>query len=187
VQSVTYNIADPDDGSCEECQDESCCLSLKSSLNSRVHRCHWNPTDASTLEGSCHFRDIGHDLTRTVIVALISAIVSAPFALSMQYVVLNVLSKTTRDAKKQNQTEISILERLKSHRQVLNVQSESTIAEQSGRSVEEDLHNLLRELSEYYANLINRESRSKCEDFRCESLFCSSPLCLADAASPLPL
>ena len=34
VQSVTYNIADPDDGSCESCEDESCCLSLRSTLNS---------------------------------------------------------------------------------------------------------------------------------------------------------
>jgi hypothetical protein len=38
VQSVTYNIADPDDGSCEACNDESRCLSLRSTLNARESR-----------------------------------------------------------------------------------------------------------------------------------------------------
>ena len=31
IQSLTYNISDPDDGSCEVCESESCCLSLSSS------------------------------------------------------------------------------------------------------------------------------------------------------------
>jgi hypothetical protein len=40
IQSVT-NIADPDDGSCAACDDESCCLLLKSTLNSNHDRCSW--------------------------------------------------------------------------------------------------------------------------------------------------
>jgi hypothetical protein len=45
IQSVTYNIADPDDGSCEDCEDESCCLSLKSTLNTNEDRCSWKVDD----------------------------------------------------------------------------------------------------------------------------------------------
>jgi hypothetical protein len=41
VQSVTYNIADPDDGSCEACDSVSCCFSLKSTLNLNEDRCYW--------------------------------------------------------------------------------------------------------------------------------------------------
>ncbi len=42
VQSLTYDIADPDDGSCELCEEESCCISLRSTLNSQESRCHWS-------------------------------------------------------------------------------------------------------------------------------------------------
>jgi hypothetical protein len=84
VQSVTYNIADPDDGSCEACKDESKCLSLISTLNMRESRCYWVTNSSSTfMPESCHFREIGGDMTRMFIVAIISAIVSAPFALSI--------------------------------------------------------------------------------------------------------
>jgi hypothetical protein len=41
VQSVTYNIADPDDGSCEACRDENRCLSLRLTLNSNEGQCYW--------------------------------------------------------------------------------------------------------------------------------------------------
>jgi hypothetical protein len=73
----------------------------------RQSRCYWEPTvftesasrtDGGGLEsvsGFCHFREIGEDMTRMFIVALISAIVSAPFALSVQYLIATVLSKET--------------------------------------------------------------------------------------------
>jgi hypothetical protein len=96
VQSVTYNIADPDDGSCESCEDESCCLSLESTLNVNEDRCSWedsSSTNSTGSEGSCHFREIDGDMTRMFIVVMISTVVSAPFALSIQYLIMNVLSK----------------------------------------------------------------------------------------------
>jgi hypothetical protein len=102
VQSVTYNIADPDDGSCEACESESRCLSLRSTLNTRQSRCYWKTdsdsvTFSSSSDGSCHFREIGGDMTRMFVVVLISMIVSAPFALGVQYLIVNVLSKRTID------------------------------------------------------------------------------------------
>jgi hypothetical protein len=163
VQSVTYNIADPDDGSCEKCESESYCLSLKSTLNSQEARCEWYRSSSdqnrseATAEGSCHFRDIGGDTTRTLIVALISAIVSAPIALSIQYLVANVLSKETVDedeeAKKKKAREVRRIETMMSHRRRLKIDSRSPVSdlvESCGKSLQDDLKNLLQELSFYF-------------------------------------
>ncbi len=137
VQSVTYNIADADDGSCEACEDESCCLSLKSTLNSNEDRCYWessgifitNLTSFSLFsssevefEGSCHYREIENDMVRMFIVAMISAIVSAPFALSIQYLIMNVLSKESINQHDESQNKLDShktrMERLTTKRRI---------------------------------------------------------------------
>jgi hypothetical protein len=181
VQSVTYNIADPDDGSCEACESESRCLSLRSTLNMRQSRCYWEPavsTDSGTgtdgggsESGSCHFREIGEDMTRMFIVAMISAIVSAPFALSFQYLIANVLSKATISGADEDN------ERRKYHQ--LRMQRLSTtrtssgslipsrdLVEECGASFEEDYRNLLCELSEHYNTLASGSTKAK--DLRCK-------------------
>jgi hypothetical protein len=174
VQSVTYNIADPDDGSCENCEDESCCLSLKSTLNSNEDRCYWERSSTSTDQGSCHFRQISDDMTRVFIVAMISAIVSAPFALSIQYLVVNVLSQETmtpEEAKREKQLlKWKSLQKLLSSRK-LSVGSEvlptDLVVESCGRSVSEDLENLLKDISGHYKRLL-KANKPKAEEFRGE-------------------
>jgi hypothetical protein len=61
VQSVTYNIADPDDGSCEACKDECWCLSLRSTLNLRESRCYWR-IDSHFFEKESDNLDLPEDL-----------------------------------------------------------------------------------------------------------------------------
>jgi hypothetical protein len=173
VQSVTYNIADPDDGSCENCEDESCCLSLKSTLNSNEDRCYWEVSSTSTDQGSCHFRQISDDLSRVFIVAMISAIVSAPFALSIQYLVVNVLSQETMTPEEvKRETQLSkwkSLQKLLSTRN-LSVDPESPltdlVVEKCGSSVSEDLENLLKDISGHYKRLL--KANKPIEEFRGE-------------------
>jgi hypothetical protein len=173
VQSVTYNIADPDDGSCENCEDESCCLSLRSTLNSNEDRCYWERSSTSTDQGSCHFRQISDDRTRVFIVAMISAIVSAPFALSIQYLVVNILPQETmtpEEAKRETQlSKWNSLQKLLSSRN-LSVDPESPptdLVEKCGRSVSEDLENLLKDISGHYQRLL-KANKPKAEEFRGE-------------------
>ena len=90
VQSVTYNIADPDDGSCEDASTRQECLQLKSSISSGESKCYWEDPDES-----CHFRPIDESVVRVVIVALFAAAVSAPFAVLFQSLIMFVLSAET--------------------------------------------------------------------------------------------
>jgi hypothetical protein len=159
VQSVTYNLADPDDGSCESCDDDMrCCLSLRSTLNSGEDRCTWmfasSLSSNSTLSsGSCHFRDINDDMARIFIVAVLSAAVSAPLALSVQYLISDILSKEVITAeemnKKSNYGTLKAIQRMLPQRRVKS-SSMMGLVELCGKSVFEDMKNLQNELSEYY-------------------------------------
>jgi hypothetical protein len=148
VQSVTYNIADPDDGSCEKCEDESCCLSLKSTLNSNEDRCYWSVSaNASAVaEGTCAFREIGGDATRVFTVAILSAIISAPFSLLVQYLVTNVLCAP--DDLSSASSEDLILPRIRSARSTVGIET-NELREACGVSLSSDFKNLLDELSRY--------------------------------------
>jgi hypothetical protein len=186
IQSVTYNIADPDDGSCEECERESCCLSMKSTLNGNEDKCYWESSgvwftnttslslsSASPSEGSCHFREIGEDMIRMFLVAMISATLSAPLALSLQYLIANVLSKecvSEEELEKEKvQSQSRRIQRLMSSR-LSNVKvgnSQSTrLVERCGESSPEDLKNILKELSRHYNELVAKNETSKSKEFR---------------------
>jgi hypothetical protein len=177
VQSVTYNIADPDDGSCESCEDESCCLSLQSTVNGKENRCYWQPSGVNstasraTSGGSCRFREIGEDITRMFIVAIISAVVSAPLALSVQYLIMNVLSKKSvsdEELEKENQRyQLTRMERLKNMRRVDAASSE--LVESCGKTLLEDLGNLLKELSAHHTALVRRNREEHAQELRGKS------------------
>jgi hypothetical protein len=189
VQSVTYNIADPDDGSCEACEDESCCLSLSSTLNSNEDRCYWESSSARWVAnissasssgvgsgGSCHFREIGEDMVRMFIVAMISALVSAPLALSVQYLIMNVLAKETslsgEEAEKEKQRHVERREeRARTIRRLdlgatPSLSSSSDLAENCGGSLLQDMNNLLGELSAHYGSLVANERADQAKEFR---------------------
>jgi hypothetical protein len=174
IQSMTYNIADPDDGSCEACEDESCCLSLKSTLNSNEYRCYWERSYSVEEGGSCLFREIGEDMTRMFIVALISTIVSTPLALSIQYMIANVLSKEAlylgEAERERQQSYLKRIQKLLSSRKTLMPGSQVAtttpdLTESSGRCLQEDLNNFLKELSEYYKWMLV-EKTNEVEEFR---------------------
>jgi hypothetical protein len=130
-------------------------------------------SSAIQSQGSCHFRDIGKDTIRMFIVAIISALVSAPLALSVQYLIMNVLSKESvneeEEAKKMQEYQTR---RVRSTRRLDGVSPSSLLPseleENCGRNLLDDLNNLLRELSAHYAFLLaRREDQAK--EFRSKS------------------
>jgi hypothetical protein len=149
VQSVTYNIADPDDGSCEKCEDESCCLSLKSTLNSNEDRCYWKTQESDAITGSCHFRPISGDMERVFVVAILSAVISAPLSLAVQYLIANVLSLETSGSHEAVTGEIAVGRR----KRVLSEQNSSSLRECCGDNLFDDLKNLVAEASSYGSRL----------------------------------
>jgi hypothetical protein len=102
IEALLYNVTDPDDGSCDRSSTATDCRAHMSSLASNEQMCYWegdivgdSSSDVSDVSGDCYFRDLRGDATRVLIVALISAVIGAPIALAMQYIISNVLCKET--------------------------------------------------------------------------------------------
>jgi hypothetical protein len=97
LEAVTYDLADPDDGSCERMKTRPDCLREQSSL-ANTNKCYWDPTNSS-----CQIRPIDNDFLRVMIVALFAALISTPFALTFQSLIMFVLAGQTIDKSDTNQ------------------------------------------------------------------------------------
>jgi hypothetical protein len=95
MQAVMYNVAEPDDGSCESQVTDLSCLAEKSTLARNANKCYWDSTD-----DKCYFLEPVNDLMRVVFVAVLSAIVSAPISFAVQWMIMNVLAGQTIYRKK---------------------------------------------------------------------------------------
>ena len=88
VQALTYNIAETDDGTCESFTDAIRCVKEESALAKGESKCYW---DSSRQE--CRFSEPTNDFKRVVFVAVICAVVCAPLALSVDWLIISVLAK----------------------------------------------------------------------------------------------
>jgi hypothetical protein len=172
VQSVLYNLADPDNGRCERQETMSDCLRLKSSLSSSPE-CVWSndviggsynqsqPDSVQVLvsEGACSFRPIHHDFDRVLIVAMLSGILSSPFSIFFQSLILFVLSAKTRDLSNPRirsvSAELNGMKRSRGKKGIL------------ASTLQEDFGLLLKKLRLYRNELSSVER----EEFECESCF----------------
>eukprot|EP00597_Dinobryon_sp_UTEXLB2267_P012543 CAMPEP_0170122720 /NCGR_PEP_ID=MMETSP0020_2-20130122/16918_1 /TAXON_ID=98059 /ORGANISM="Dinobryon sp., Strain UTEXLB2267" /LENGTH=2177 /DNA_ID=CAMNT_0010353853 /DNA_START=1571 /DNA_END=8104 /DNA_ORIENTATION=+ len=89
VQSVTYNLTNPNDGSCAEYQNKSSCLTPKSSLGTGDNMCSWTNSGES---GSCNYSDPTNNFTVVLFVAIFSAIVSTPIAIIQTLIIRRYLA-----------------------------------------------------------------------------------------------
>jgi hypothetical protein len=89
MEAVTYNIAEPDDGTCEAWNNEQDCLAEKSRLASDASMCYWMN---STTTAACHYQETSNDIMRTLYVAIVSSLLSAPLALFQNWLFLHILS-----------------------------------------------------------------------------------------------
>jgi hypothetical protein len=109
-------------------------------------------------------------------VAMISALVSAPLALSVQYLIMNVLSKETslsgEEAEKEKQRHAERREERARATRRLDLgatpspSSSSDLAENCGRSLLQDMDNLLGELSAHYGFLVGKGRADQAQEFR---------------------
>jgi hypothetical protein len=109
VEAVTYNITDPNDGSCEHFQTSERCLRDPSPLDSSKSKCVWD-----AKEGSCQYRDLNESLARVISIAIMCALVSAPIALFTQLVVFRVLSQPSNSRRSKIDRNESLVSRLSS-------------------------------------------------------------------------
>ena len=92
IEALTYDIAYPDDGSCEKYTSTSDCLAEESALSRGESKCYWDADRAS-----CHIKEVENDLERVILVAMLAAVISTPFAVLFQSLILFVLSAETID------------------------------------------------------------------------------------------
>ena len=92
IQSITYNLTNPDDGSCAALHTETDCLVPKSPFATGESKCAWS---ASTSD--CTYIEPDNSMRIILFVAIFCAIVTTPIALAVDWVVRNVLSAPTQE------------------------------------------------------------------------------------------
>jgi hypothetical protein len=92
-------LANPDDGYCKSLTSKSDCELLQSQMNSRESKCTWEENPMLNNGGECNFNQSSFSWTVVMFVTLFSAVVSAPIALFLDYVIFNILAAKCKDGK----------------------------------------------------------------------------------------
>jgi hypothetical protein len=95
VQSITYNLTHGDDTTCQGFQTEVECLKERSAFDSQVSKCYWS-IDTETDVSSCRFVQPDSDITVVIFVAILSAVISTPFAMATDWMIQSVLAAPLR-------------------------------------------------------------------------------------------
>jgi hypothetical protein len=97
IQSITYNLTNPDDGSCELLEDETTCLQPKSPFATGESKCAWVATysKSGAASFSCMYVEPDKSIRIILFVAIFCAVVTTPIALLADWVVRNILSAPT--------------------------------------------------------------------------------------------
>lgn len=95
IQSVTYNLTNGDDGSCERFDDSVACLSEPSAFSTGGSKCYWTPSSDGTDGGQCKYLQPGDSLTVVLFVAVFSALLATPIAILSDHIITKYLSAPT--------------------------------------------------------------------------------------------
>ena len=94
IQSITYNLTNPDDGSCEALHTETSCVEPRSPFATGESKCAWVVHGA---EGSCVFVEPDESFRVILFVAVLCAVVTTPIALAADWMIRNILSAPTEE------------------------------------------------------------------------------------------
>ena len=95
VQAITYNINNPDDGTCELQQTRAACLAQTSSIQEGAQKCYYTYDNGA---GSCHFNQPASNIQVVMFVAIFAATISTPIAISADWVICQILIAKTRSS-----------------------------------------------------------------------------------------
>jgi hypothetical protein len=98
IQSITYNLTNPDDGTCELLHTEATCLQPRSPFATGESKCAWMPTNSAVgSDGgyTCIFLEPDKSIRIILFVAIFCAVVTTPIALAADWLVGNVLAAPT--------------------------------------------------------------------------------------------
>ena len=165
VQSMTYNLTNPDDGFCEMLESQEDCQQPKSSFGTGGNKCLWT-------DSSCHFIQPSTDLTVILFVACFSALVTTPISLALNWLIFRVLAAPTSTISKQQviPDQPIVKESRKIENDVANVTGHDYDQSSRGRAAAEEFERLRKGLQSYRA-LLSAKQR---DEFDSKSIFHSS-------------
>jgi hypothetical protein len=85
IQTITYNISNPDDGTCNKLISEFSCLLPKSPFGTGGSKCLWSTED------QCRFSPPEKNINLIIFVALLSAAIGTPVSLFINLLIQHVL------------------------------------------------------------------------------------------------
>jgi hypothetical protein len=95
VQSITYNLSNPDDGQCATLKSETACLQPQASFGNGESKCDWVAGSGSG-SGTCVFSEPTNSFTIIIFVAMISALLSSPIAILQTIIIHRFLAAPTK-------------------------------------------------------------------------------------------
>jgi hypothetical protein len=90
-QSITYNVTNPDDGTCPSYNTKLSCLTPKSPFATGNSKCSWN-------NGTCSVVYPDSDVLIFLFVALFSALVSTPLIVIADWIIMSVLAANSQQS-----------------------------------------------------------------------------------------
>jgi hypothetical protein len=101
VQSLTYDLTNGNDGTCERLTSEKSCLEPRSAYSTGQSKCYWEPASLSSTagEGKCGYIQPDNSVEVMLFVAIFSALITTPFALLADRVIIHILAAPTLSAK----------------------------------------------------------------------------------------
>jgi hypothetical protein len=178
VQSLTYNLTNGDDGSCEQLKTQSSCLQPRSAYATGQSKCYWTPSTTGDGEsGSCAYLQPDNSVEVILFVAIFSAIISTPFALLADQIIVKILAAPLLNTKRskiaiykqQNNFDpnaSAMITNTNNHRHKLTTRSWKKV---HSRIVQTKFDHLLQHLRKYHENLTDPMAK---KEFEGNSLSC---------------
>jgi hypothetical protein len=187
VQSLTYDLTNGNDGSCERLTSEDSCLEPKSAFATGSSKCFWTPSSSvttSSVDGSCQFIQPDNSMEVVLFVAIFSALISTPIALLADWFIINVLAAPTINSSSsslalnrktkslkildssQLENAVSIVPRNEQKKRIKESKSKENEEKDRSKTSLQKFVYLTKELKEYRDTLIDPSEKA---EFDCES------------------
>jgi hypothetical protein len=147
IEALTYDIADPDDGSCETYSSEEDCLREDSALSRGETKCYWRQDN-----GSCHIQAVENDFNRVIIVAIFAAAISTPFAFIFQSLIMYILSAETMITGEKEKM-AAVRSSVSARRRVSSKVTSTVVSVETQQSLTQSLADLIRDMRSYRSRL----------------------------------
>jgi hypothetical protein len=176
VQSITYNLSHGDDGTCSGFVAEDACLTEPSAFDSSASKCYWEEES-----GSCNYVQPDNDVTVVIFVAILSAVISTPFAMVTDWMIQNVLAAPPLRRKGGNRTSAIAPQSLEKDSKIMNVvpgtvHNRTTLGTSLSSNhiqAEFEFSKMLQQLNAYRSDYLsaNEEERKEFDGKSCFALF----------------